>query len=258
PTLGGHAPTPIQTALGITLAEADPRKLCGVFGSFGWSGEALDFLEAKFRDGGYRFGFETLRVKFAPTPQILKTCEETGTDFAQALKKAQRASQPKPSVSESQSARAEQALGRLVGSLCIVTTGQDDLQGAMLASWVSQATFTPPGLTVAVAKERAIESLLYVGQPFVLNILGEGQYQTLMKHFLKAFQPGEDRFQGVETQPATNGMPILQAALAYLECRVETRLECGDHWLLYAVVQGGQVLRDGLTAIHHRKTGAYY
>jgi len=258
PTLGGHAPTPIQTALGITLAEAEPRKLCGVFGSFGWSGEALDYLEAKFRDGGYRFGFETLRVKFAPTPQILKTCEEAGTDFAQALKKARRASQPKPSVSESQSARAEQALGRLVGSLCIVTTRQGDIQGAMLASWVSQATFTPPGLTIAVAKERAIESLLYVGQPFVLNILGEGQCQTLMKQFLKPFQPGEDRFQGVETQPAANGAPILQAALAYLECRVESRLECGDHWLLYAVVQGGQVLRDGLTAIHHRKTGAYY
>ena len=32
----------------------------------------------------------------------------------------------------------------------------------MVASWVSQASFEPLGLTVAVAKDRAIESLLQV------------------------------------------------------------------------------------------------
>ena len=40
PTLGGHAPTQIQTALGIVLNTASKDKLAGVFGSFGWSGEA--------------------------------------------------------------------------------------------------------------------------------------------------------------------------------------------------------------------------
>jgi hypothetical protein len=33
----------------------------------------------------------------------------------------------------------------------------------MVASWVSQASFEPPGITVAVAKDRAIEALLQVG-----------------------------------------------------------------------------------------------
>ncbi len=154
PTLGGHAPTPIQTALGITLANAAKTQLCGVFGSFGWSGEAIDMLEGKFRDAGYRFGFEPIRVKFKPTDHTLKMCEEAGTDFAQALKKAEKRRQPKATISESESARTEQALGRLVGSLCIVTTQQGELSSAMLASWVSQATFSPPGLTVAVAKEK--------------------------------------------------------------------------------------------------------
>lgn len=87
PTLGGHAPTQIQTALGIVLANADKTKLAGVFGSFGWSGEAIDLLESKFRNAGYKLGFEPIRVKFKPTDETLKFCEETGTDFAQALKK---------------------------------------------------------------------------------------------------------------------------------------------------------------------------
>jgi flavin reductase (DIM6/NTAB) family NADH-FMN oxidoreductase RutF len=258
PTLGGHAPTPIQTALGITLANADKNKLAGVFGSFGWSGEAIDLLESKFRDGGYRLGFEPIRVKFKPTDAVLKTCEEAGTDFAQVVKKTASSRKPKTSVNTAVSDRLEQALGRLVGSLCIVTSQQEEVRSAMLASWVSQATFNPPGFTVAVAKERAIESLLYSGSAFVLNILPEGKHLGLMKHFLKPFQPGEDRFLGVETETAENGSPILTEALAYLECRVEDRLECGDHWVVYAVALRGKVLQEGVTAVHHRKSGSYY
>jgi flavin reductase (DIM6/NTAB) family NADH-FMN oxidoreductase RutF len=127
----------------------------------------------------------------------------------------------------------------------------------MLASWVSQATFNPPGLTVAVAKDRAMESLTHSGDKFVLNILAEGK--QLRKHFMKNFAPGEDRFAGVETKEAQNGCPILSDALAYLECTVENRMDCGDHWVVYAVVENGHLLQDaGVTAVHYRKTGSHY
>jgi len=254
PTLGGHVPTPVQTALGIVLSTATNSKLAGVFGSFGWSGEAIDLLESKLRNAGYRFGFETLRVKFKPNDITLKLCEEAGTDFAQALKKAKKVRSPKQPATN-----VEQAVGRLVGSLCVVTSKQDDVSSAMLASWVSQATFNPPGLTVAVAKDRAIESLMYPGSNFVLNILGEGKHLSLMKHFLKPFTPGEDRFTGIATETADNGSPILNDALAYVECSVNNRMEAGDHWIVYAVVDNGKLLQsDTITAVHHRKSGTHY
>ena len=260
PTLGGHAPTQIQSALGIVLANAAKTQLAGAFGSFGWSGEAVDLLENKFRNAGYKFGFEPIRVKFTPTDAVLKTCEEAGTDFAQALKKAQR---NRTKVRQSQGIdsdidRTAKAIGRIVGSMSIVTTQKNEVSGAMLASWVSQATFNPPGLTVAVAKERAIESLMFKGDSFVLNVLSEGKHLSLMKHFLKPFAPGEDRFEGVEIETAENGSPILQDSLAYIECQVANRMECGDHWLIYAEAKQGQVLQDGVTAIHHRKSGTHY
>ncbi len=259
PTLGGHAPTQIQTALGIVLANTNKTKLAGVFGSYGWSGEAIDILETKFRNAGYSFGFKTMRVKFKPTDTIIKTCEEAGTDFAQLLKKAQRASKPKAASGTSEVDRTEQALGRLVGSLCVVTTKQEELKGAMLASWVSQATFNPPGITVAVAKERAIESLLHTGSNFVLNILQQGKHLGLMKQFLKPFAPGEDRFLGVAIEETANGCPILTDALAYLECRIANKMECGDHWLVYATAEKGKLLQsEGVTAVHHRKSGTHY
>ena len=261
PTLGGHAPTQIQSALGIVLANAPKTQLAGAFGSFGWSGEAVDLLENKFRNAGYKFGFEPIRVKFTPTDAVLKTCEEAGTDFAQALKKAKRDRNKvrKAQGIDSDVDRTAKAVGRLVGSMSIVTTKRQEVSGAMLASWVSQATFNPPGLTVAVAKDRAIESLLFKGDNFVLNMLAEGKHIPLMKHFLKPFAPGEDRFEGVATEEADSGSPILSDALAYVECQVVNRMECGDHWLIYAVAQQGKVLdSDNVTAIHHRKSGTHY
>jgi len=262
PTLGGHAPTQVQTALGTLLSNVPTDKLAGVFGSFGWSGEAIDYLEDKLKDAGYNFVFDPIRVKFKPTDAVLQMCEEAGTDFVQTIKKAKKRKKAtqlsaKPGVSSI--SPVEQAVGRLVGSLCIVTAKKSDASSAMLASWVSQATFTPPGFTVAVARDRAIESLLYPDSQFVLNILPDGSHIPLMKHFLKPFAPGEDRFQGVDTKEGENGCPILTDASAYLECRVESRMECGDHWVVYSVVEGGEVQdSEAKTAVHHRKSGNHY
>jgi flavin reductase (DIM6/NTAB) family NADH-FMN oxidoreductase RutF len=131
------------------------------------------------------------------------------------------------------------------------------MESAMLASWVSQASFNPPGLTVAVARDRAIEPLTHTGDRFVLNILQEGM--NLRRHFLKPFAPGEDRLAGLATQASENGCPILSEALAYLECTVANRIECGDHWLVYAVVDNGKVLQpEGMTAVYRRKSGSQY
>jgi len=58
---------------------------------------------------------------------------------------------------------------------------------------------------------------------------------------------------------ADNGSPILNNALAYVECEVKNRLECGDHWVMYAIAQAGKLLKDdGITAVHHRKSGTHY
>ena len=266
PTLGGHAPTPIVSALGTVLAEGERSKPVGVFGSFGWSGEALDLLESKLRDGGFRFAFEPIKVKFSPDAATLKAIEETGTGLGRQLLNDQRKSQRRSAsggLSESRSNPAIQALGRVVGSLCVLTTckgeGPNRLSGAMVASWVSQASFSPPGFTVAVAKDRAVEALLHIGDHLVLNVLAAGRETGPMKQFLQPFAPGADRFAGLELAATPGGQPILPEALAWLEATVQQRMECGDHWLLYAQVSQGGVL-DGTatTAVHQRRSGANY
>ncbi|MFM2433219.1 MAG: hypothetical protein RLZZ511_4433, partial [Cyanobacteriota bacterium] len=84
------------------------------------------------------------------------------------------------------------------------------------------------------------------------NILREGG--TLRRYFQK-LTPGSDPFADVETETSRNGCPVLKEALAYLECTVQNRLDCGDHWLIYAVVNQGKVLEaKAVTAVLHRKS----
>ena len=266
PTLGGHAPTPIVSALGTLLAEGDRAKPVGVFGSFGWSGEAIDLLESKLRDGGFAFAFDPIRVRFSPDPATLQSLEETGTALGRRLQTEQRKRQlrsPGGGMQESRSQPAIQALGRVVGSLCVLTArkgeGETALSGAMVASWVSQASFTPPGFTVAVAKDRAVEGLLHIGDRCALNVLAAGREKAVMKHFLSPFIPGADRFEGMEISESPGQQPILNKALAWIEATVKQRMDCGDHWLIYAEAQQGSVLDPaGTTAIHQRRTGATY
>ena len=151
----------------------------------------------------------------------------------------------------------------MVGSLCVLTTvkgdGDSRLSGAMVASWVSQASFSPPGLTVAVAKDRAVEALLHVGDAFALNVLAAGRETGPMKQFLQPFAPGADRFAGLALDESPAGQPVLPEALAWLECRVKQRMECGDHWLIYAQADAGSLIdATGATAVHQRRSGATY
>ncbi len=243
-----------QTAVQTILAAAKPKQVIGLVTSCGLEDEPIDPLMNRFRDLGLKPGFEPIRIQGEPTLITYQMCEEAGTDLAQMLFKSHQIQQMKGWDSD-----LDRALGRLTGGLYIVTARQEERRSAMLASWVAQASLDPPGLTIAVAKDRAIESFLHPGDPFVLNVLQEGQQLKLMRHFLKWFPPGADRFAGISTQEANNGGIILAEALAYLECEVKTRTEAGDHWLIYAEVKTGRVSNpEGMTAPHYRKAGNHY
>ena len=265
PTLGGHAPTPIVSALGSLLSEGDKEKPIGIFGSFGWSGEAIDLLESKLQDGGFKLSFEPIKVKFSPNKPKIKEIEEIGTQFGRKILKKAKQKNRKSDVGmiSSKTNPTLKALGRVVGSLCVLTAskgkGENNIKSAMLASWVSQASFSPPGLSVAVAKDRAVESLLQKGDTFALNILSSNNLKEPLKRFSKPFAPGENRFSGLDTEETPNGQIIITDSLAWLDATVKERMECGDHWVIYAEVNYGNVIRkDELTAVHHRKSGSNY
>jgi hypothetical protein len=89
--------------------------------------------------------------------QVYQQYEEAGTDLGQALSKKETIEKAR-----SMDASIAKALGKLSSGLYVVTAAHADVRSAMIASWVAQASFEPLGLTIAVAKDRAIESLMQV------------------------------------------------------------------------------------------------
>ncbi len=243
-----------QTNLSTILAVAHGKQAIGFFESGGDRDEPIYPIRNKFREVGVTELFPPILLKEAPTLALDQICEEAGTDLGQWLTRDRTVKQIKALDTD-----LEMALGRISSGLYIITARKGETASAMLASWVTQASLSPLGMAISVAKDRAIEAFLHSGDRFVLNVLEEDNYQTLMRHFLKRFAPGGDRFAGVKTYDAHNGSPILADALAYMECEVTSRMDCGDHWVIYSTVQSGRVAKaQGLTAVHHRKVGNHY
>ena len=259
PTWPANPDAELQSSIGTLLAALNSKQWVGVYDAFGGDDEPIDAVAGQLRGQGQKEAFAPLRIRQLPSGADYQRCEESGTDLGQLLTREKTIAAMK-----SLDGDLDKALGRLSGGLYVVTASQgegDSLRrSAMVASWVSQASFSPPGLTVAVAKDRAIETLMQVGDRFVLNVLREDNHQPLLRHFLKRFRPGADRFEGMNVlEGVADGGPVLGDALAYLGCRVEQRLEGPDHWIIYAVVEQGNVAdTEAVTAVHHRKVGNHY
>jgi flavorubredoxin/flavin reductase (DIM6/NTAB) family NADH-FMN oxidoreductase RutF len=259
PTWPAEPDADLQASVGTLLAALKPRQWVACYDAFGGNDQPIDTVAGQLRALGQKSAFEPLRIRQVPHTGDYQRCEEAGTDLGQLLTKARTIAAMKALDGD-----LDKALGRLSGGLYVVTArqgeGAEARSGAMVASWVSQASFDPPGITVAVAKDRAIEALMQVDDCFVLNILREDNHQDLLRHFLRRFPPGADRFAGVSTLDGmAAGGPVLGDALAFLGCRVVQRLEGPDHWIIYAVVEQGNVAdTQANTAVHHRKVGNHY
>jgi len=149
-------------------------------------------------------------------------------------------------------------LGRIPSGIFILTIGTGTRATGMLASWVMQAGFDPPMVSVAVKLGRYVCDWLTEGQPFVLNVVSESQ-TNLLKHFGKGFEPGASTFQGIAISHCARGVPILSDALGYLECEPAGHVDSGDHRVFLAKIARGRMINSELKPmVHIRNSGANY
>lgn len=150
------------------------------------------------------------------------------------------------------------ALGKIPSGIFILTAGTQDQAGATLVSWVQQAGFDPPMVTVAIASDRPLVPIIRREQHFVLSVVA-AEDTSLMKRYVRGVSPGPEAFVGVNHRPAGCGVPILTDALAYLECQLQQVCDIeADHLLLVGRVIEGAVLREGASFTHVRGNGFRY
>ncbi|MEM8946149.1 MAG: flavin reductase family protein [Planctomycetota bacterium] len=149
------------------------------------------------------------------------------------------------------------AMGRVASGIYILTVSSGGQSTGMLASWVMQAGFEPPMLSVAVKKGRYVEDWLTDGHAFVVNIVAEKQFD-LLKHFGSGFDLGVPAFEGVPTEPSSAGVPIISDCLGHLECEPVSHVDSGDHRVFLGKVLRGDLHADAQPMTHIRKTGSHY
>ncbi|MCA9052672.1 MAG: flavin reductase [Planctomycetaceae bacterium] len=164
-------------------------------------------------------------------------------------------------MTESQRNELGAVLGRTPSGLFILTAkGPDGSQTGMLASWVQQAAFDPPAVTVAIKKGRYLHEWLSYCPAVALSLVGETQ-KKFLGHFGRGFEPHEPAFEGLDVRKAENGLPVLADALGWLEGNVAERLETGDHVVYLVNLTGGGCgpqLEAEKPWVHIRKNGFNY
>ncbi len=124
----------------------------------------------------------------------------------------------------------------------IITTQANDKINGMTAAWVSQVSFKPRLLSVAIAPQRYTYELIEKSRVFCINVLSEDQVE-LAKHF--GFTSGRkvNKFENIPYKYALKGSPVLLSSVAYFECEVTHLYETGDHILVVGEVGDYEVLR---------------
>ncbi len=151
-------------------------------------------------------------------------------------------------------------LGKIPSGLAIATSGAPGRRTAFLASWFQQLSFEPPLVGVCVKAGRPILPLVEDSGWFALNLLAEGDKESL-KRYGRGFDPGVDPW-AEDPEGLLPGLeaPVLRRCLGYLLMRhVRTLETSGDHLILVGEVRDGAVLEtEAKPFVHIRRDGFGY
>ena len=112
------------------------------------------------------------------------------------------------------------------------------------ANWLTQASFDPPLLALAVENGSHSIGMIRDSGVFTVNILPRDAVDTagtLGRHWAKV----PDKLDRVGWDEGPNGCAVLREALGYVECAVDAELPAGDSTLFLGRITGARLLRDG-------------
>jgi flavin reductase (DIM6/NTAB) family NADH-FMN oxidoreductase RutF len=176
--------------------------------------------------------------------------------------------QPTPQTSSAPVSSADAiaaALGRIPSGLFVITWRETSGTAGghdrgMLASWVMQAGFEPPLVSIAIGTSRDLLMAAEAGAHFCVNVLGDSQ-RSLAGRFGKPAGAGDDPFAGLALERTASGAAALSEAVAWLECMAVGTSgsgEPGDHRLLLGRVTSARGRSDAQPLVHLRRNGLRY
>lgn len=147
-------------------------------------------------------------------------------------------------------------LRKIPHGLFICGTREGDDVNGFTASWVTQGSFEPPLVVMAVRADGTSHGMIERSKRFSLNVLRANQ-KDLASVFFKPQKGIGGRFDSAPFQFGALGLPLLDNALGGVECELVGSLSHGDHTVFVGEVKTAVLHQDG-DALNLATTGWNY
>jgi 3-hydroxy-9,10-secoandrosta-1,3,5(10)-triene-9,17-dione monooxygenase reductase component len=128
-------------------------------------------------------------------------------------------------------------MGHFVTGVTVVTALDGERPFGITVNALSSVSLKPPLVMVALDRRRFLTPIVRAAGRYAVNVLGEDQ-QALSDCFAGApVTPGRERFCGAAWHPGPTGLPLIDGAIATLECTVVETFSAGDHDLFIGRVE---------------------
>ena len=143
-------------------------------------------------------------------------------------------------------------VGHFATGVTVVTTLRDDGGPCGLtASAVASLSLQPTMLLVCIEKGSDTHGCIQTSGCFAVNVLAEGKGETLARRFADSDSEGARKFTGVAYRAERTGAPVLDDALAWLDCALATRIDGGDHTVFMGEVMAADA-GEGTPLLYYR------
>ena len=125
-------------------------------------------------------------------------------------------------------------MGHFATGVTVITSirSSGEMHG-LTANAFTSVSLVPPLLLVCIDKKAESYPCFDESKIFTVNVLAADQ-EALSRRFAVT---GGDKFEGVSYKVGANGAPILDGALAFLECKVTEKIDGGDHTIYVGEIE---------------------
>jgi flavin reductase (DIM6/NTAB) family NADH-FMN oxidoreductase RutF len=149
-------------------------------------------------------------------------------------------------------AEFRKAMGCFATGVTVVTVDYDGEIHGMTANAFTAVSLEPLLVLVCVDHRAKTHAELHSRKRFGVNVLTEGQ-QSISEYYARPDRTHQhaEKEAGARFDRTAHGTPVLHEALAYLECRLHTAQDAGDHTIFIAEVED-VVVREGEPLLYFR------
>jgi len=142
-------------------------------------------------------------------------------------------------------AEFRKAMGCFATGVTIITLDLEGEVHGMTANAFASVSLDPPMLLVCVDHSAHTHAHMHAKKRFGINILAEN-LREISEYYARPVHTHEhaEEVAGARFDRTEKGTPILHGALAYLECKLQSAQDAGDHTIFIAEVED-VVLRQG-------------